>query len=151
MSCQLRIKSISQPISDQGDRMNVLRSYKKWEKVYLKLEKEQLSNCERENISSFQLLNKVSYQLEPITDLTKLRKWKREKHFDICLFHIPKCIRNYASVCLRTEALRTTCMIHHIIIFKWENVQLIWETSLAALACLIINSSFKCVFSWNKI
>ena len=54
--------------------MNVLRSYKKWEKVYLKLEKVQLSNCERENISSFQLLSKVSYQLEPITDLTKLQK-----------------------------------------------------------------------------
>ena len=74
MSCQLRIKSISQPISDQGDRMNVLRSYKKWEKVYLKLEREQLSNCERENISSFRLLSKVSYQLEPITDPTELRK-----------------------------------------------------------------------------
>ena len=54
--------------------MNVLRSYKKWEKVYLKLEKVQLSNCERENISSFQLLSKVSYQLEPITDPTELRK-----------------------------------------------------------------------------
>ena len=40
--------------------MNVLRSYKKWEKVYLKLEKEQLSNCETEKNSSFQLLSKVS-------------------------------------------------------------------------------------------